>query len=195
MSLGPVLKFSQQTVKILGLPLPLPYALFYYLFPGFKGLRTPGRWIILASLAASVITSLKLTPLFSKLKNKTVYLFLILTSLLLILEAKPPLKSYYFNPTPPPVYQKVKSLPPESIILELPVKLWNMENNQIESLRSLYSLYHQKRRFNGYSGFAPQDWIVLVQRINKKGLTPEIISQLKSLGITHLVEDNQLKKL
>lgn len=41
MSLGPVVKVLGQTVKILNLPIPLPYALFYYIFPRVLRLSYP----------------------------------------------------------------------------------------------------------------------------------------------------------
>ena len=100
MSLGPVLKIFGHTVKIFGLPMPLPYAAFYYLFPGFNGFRTPSRFIILAALAATIIIVIKLEPFFNKLKSSTRFLILISLALILLLEAKVPLPGYVVDPAP-----------------------------------------------------------------------------------------------
>ncbi|HCQ30978.1 TPA: hypothetical protein DIU27_01150 [Candidatus Collierbacteria bacterium] len=195
MSLGPVLKIFGQTVKIFDLPIPLPYTLFYYLFPGFTGFRTPSRFIILALLSAVVIIGFQLKPIFEKLKLKTKIIFIFLVTSFLFLEADLPLKSYPININMHPVYGQVKNLPADAVILELPIKLWNMPDHEIESVRSLYSLFHNHRRFGGFSGFATNRWIRLVQNINAYGPTPPIVQELQSLGVTHIIQNNILSPL
>ena len=88
-----------------------------------------------------------------------------------------------------------KKLPQNTVILELPIKLWNMEGHEIESIRSLYSLEHGKRRVGGFSGFAPLAWIDLVEKINANGLNQENTNRLHSLGVTHVIENNILRPL
>ncbi|KKT85782.1 MAG: hypothetical protein UW84_C0022G0014 [Candidatus Collierbacteria bacterium GW2011_GWA2_44_99] len=195
MSLGPVLKIFGTNLRIFGLPIPLPYALFYYLFPGFTGFRTPSRFIVLALLAAVILIGFQIKPLFAKLKNRTKVIFLLLILSLLFMEADLPLKGYSVNIKMHPVYLEVKKLPPEAVILELPIKLWNMPDHEIESIRSLYSLEHNHRRFGGFSGFATNSWIDLVEKINANGLNSENTSRLKSLGITHIIKNNHLYNL
>ncbi len=195
MSLGPVLKIFGKNLRIFSFPTPLPYALFYYLFPGFTGFRTPSRFILLALLAAVIIIGYKLVPIFKNLAAKTKFTFILLILSFLFLEADLPLKGYPVNINMHPVYQEVKNLPSDDIILELPIKLWNMPDHEIESVRSLYSLFHKHRRLGGFSGFATKDWIDMVENINAYGLNPEIIFKLKSLGVTHVIENNQLRKI
>lgn len=195
MSLGPVLKIFGHTVKIFGLPIPLPYAFSYYLLPGFNGFRTPSRFIILATIAAIIIISQKIGPYFQKFLPQTKFFLLSSLILLLALENHLPRHSYPVNIKPPSVYQKVRDLPDSAIILELPIKLWVGEDHEIESVRSLYSLEHQHRRVGGYSGFAPLAWINLVEHIITSRTDPEVINQLKSLGVTHIVENNSLTPL
>jgi hypothetical protein len=53
LSLGPYLVlFGVQT------QVPLPYLLFHYLLPGFDSMRVPGRFVLLALLAASALAAL-----------------------------------------------------------------------------------------------------------------------------------------
>lgn len=195
MSLGPVLKIFGSNLRIFGFPIPLPYTLFYYLFPGFTGFRTPSRFIILALLAAVILVGYHLKPIFSKLKPKTKLVFLLLVLSLLLAEAYLPLKAYPVNINMHPVYQEIKALPPEAVILELPIKLWNMPDHEIESIRSLYSLVHRHRRFGGFSGFATNNWVNLVEKINAHGLDSKNIARLKSLGVTHVIQNNILSPL
>ncbi len=195
MSLGPVLKIFGQNLRLFGFPIPLPYALFYYLFPGFTGFRTPSRFIVLALISVVIIIGFQLKPIFGKLKPKTKLIFILLTLSLLFVEADLPLKSYPVNINMHPVYQEVTNLHPDAVILELPVKLWNMPDHEIESIRSLYTLFHKHRRFGGFSGFATNRWIDLVQKINAYGLTPPIVESLRSLGITHVIQNNKISGL
>ncbi|MEK7525299.1 MAG: hypothetical protein AAB548_02910, partial [Patescibacteria group bacterium] len=186
LAFGPVVKAFGHTVKVFGLPLPLPYTLFYYFFPGFQGLRTPSRFIVLALIAASAIIATRLP--------KKPLLYTLVISLLLF-EAGLPRPGYTIDAALPPVYAKVKALPQDAVILELPILLWNQPGHEIESVRSLYSLDHGHRRVGGFSGFAPLAWIDLVGQINASGLNLNNISRLKSLGVTHLVENNHLQPL
>ena len=195
LSLGPVLKVLGQNLRIFGLPIPLPYSLFYYLFPGFNGFRTPSRFIILAAISAAVIISQKLAPWARKLLPQTKFFLTVSLIFLLFWESGFPLKTHPVNITPPAVYQHVKDLPDAAIILELPIKLWTYPDHEIESVRSLYSLEHKKRRINGFSGFSPKSWIDLVESINRFGLNAENRNRLHALGVTHVVEDNLLYPL
>ncbi|TRZ51470.1 hypothetical protein D4S03_05075 [bacterium] len=192
MSFGPVVKLLGKTVKIFGLPIPLPYAIFYYLFPGFTGFRTPSRFIILALLAATIIIGFALIPIFKKLKTKTKIIITAIILSLLFLEADFPLKGYPVNINLHPVYQEVKALPANAIILELPIKHWDMPDHEIELIRALYSLYHRHRRVGGISGFAKNSWVNLVEKINANGLDQESLLRLHSLGVTHVIENNKL---
>lgn len=195
MSLGPVLKIFGQTIRIFNLPIPLPYSLFYYFFPGFTGFRTPSRFIILALLAATTIIGYALVPFINKLKTKTKVVLILAIFSLLLLEADLPLKGFPVNINMHPVYQEVKALPNNTVILELPIKLWNMPDHEIESIRSLYSLFHKHRRFGGFSGFATNAWIDLIENINAFGLNAENLTKLHELGITHVIENNKLSPL
>ena len=53
LSLGPVLQVAGQRLGI-----PLPYALCYYIIPGFSSMRTPARFAVLVALATAVLAGL-----------------------------------------------------------------------------------------------------------------------------------------
>lgn len=192
MSLGPVLKIFGETLKFGNIFIPLPYSIFYYIFPGFTGFRTPSRFIILFLLAACLIVGSYLTPIFQKLKTKTKIFIVFLLFSLLALEAKLPLASYSVNITMHPVYREVSDLPKDAVILELPIKLWTDPDHEIESIRSIFSLYHKHRRLGGFSGFATNDWVNLVHQIQTFGLSTTVKEKLKALGITHIIQNNLL---
>lgn len=195
MSFGPVVKLFGRTFKIFGLPIPLPYAAFYYLFPGFTGFRTPSRFIILAVIAATIVISYKLQPIFKSLLPQTKFFLTCSLLLLLMLEFHLPLPSYPVDMAAPPVYRQVQKLPATAVILELPIKLWNDDDHEIESIRSLYSLEHGHRRVGGFSGFAPFAWIDLVENLKANGPNDENRNRLHALGVTHIVEGGRLYSL
>ncbi|OGD83457.1 hypothetical protein A2572_04945 [Candidatus Collierbacteria bacterium RIFOXYD1_FULL_40_9] len=195
MSLGPVLKIFDHTIKIFDLPIPLPYTIFYYFFPGFAGFRTPSRFILLALFAASALIAIRISKQAHLLQTKTKVAISMLVLSLLALESRLPLIGYPININPPTVYDEVKGLPKNTVVLELPIKLWNMSDHQIESVRSLYSLNHKQKRLNGYSGFATLEWIKLIEEINAFGFTPEIKQKLKTRGVTHIVQNNHLSEI
>lgn len=198
MSLGPVLKLIDKTLKpfsVFGLewPIPLPYSAFYYLFPGFQGFRTPSRFMILTLLSLVIILVANISNF--KLKNITKTILILFFLTLLSLENKLPLSGYPINLNPPSVYNSLYYLPKDSVLLELPIKLWNMSDHQVESVRSLYSLDHGLRRLGGYSGFASMEWIKLVEEINSEGLSETVKQKLKSRGVTHIIQNNTLSQL
>lgn len=200
MSLGPVLKIFGQTLKPfqnfgIDWPVPLPYTLFYYLFPGFSGFRTPSRFIILALFAICIMIAVSIEKHYKGLKNRAKIYVVLIVLTLLALENRLPLTGFPVNINPPTIYQSLQNLPDEAIILELPIKLWNMPDHQIESIRSLYSLQHKHKRLNGYSGFATLEWIKLVEDINAYGTSNEVLQKLKSRGVTHIIQNNILSQL
>ncbi len=129
------------------------------------------------------------------LKNKTKIYVVLIVLTLLALENHLPLTGVPVNINPPTVYRSVQNLPDNAIILELPIKLWNMPDHQIESIRSLYSLQHKHKRLNGYSGFATLEWIKLVEDINAYGLSETITQKLKRRGVTHIINNNHLLEI
>lgn len=178
MSLGPALHWLGQTIKV-PYHIPLPYLLFYYLAPGFGGFRTPSRWLILAAFSLMVFAALSISRLPDRLKNGLVSLLLLLG--LISIPALPvvPVPS---SEAYPPVYGFIESRQ-ETVIAELPMHPWgNTEANKNEVYRMLYSLKHNKRLLNGYSGFTPPDWLEMVNRLNSDFPSPEAFELLRSRG-------------
>jgi hypothetical protein len=157
MSLGPVLKFNDSTFKIVGkIFIPLPYGIFYYIIPGFNGLRTPMRWIFLFAFGISGIIAL----VFSKLKHKHRNLVLILCLCIAIFGGSR-VKNIHKVPKPneyPSVYKFIKN-ESGNVIIEMPMYSWGIgEPFQHEFWRMFYSLEHKKTLINGTSGFNPPEW-------------------------------------
>ncbi len=188
MSLGPVLKWGGQTVKLFGnIFIPLPYGILYYVIPGFGGFRTPSRWIWLFGLFLSFLIAYAFRNWKFK-KNVLVSVGLILLSIFggtkIINAYKIPTVTQY-----PQVYKWLKDQP-GNVILEYPMYTWGAGDiAKTESYRMIYSLYHRKNLVNGYSGFSPPEWEKLVSRVDINFPNEEINKELSVLGVNYVIVD------
>lgn len=193
LALGPAAKWQGQTIKIFHLPIPLPYAVFYYLVPGMKAFRAVSRWLVVANFGlALMIGCWAAQTQFSKYKQ---FLIILITGGWL----------WWFNhdyqlfiiPTQIPIiYQSVKARP-EQTLAELPAYIWSQQPEvTAESYRLMYQNYHQKKMYNGASGFTPPsrltEWPIMTARFPD----PEMLNLLKQqqveLVIIHLAEYQNL---
>ncbi|KKU79554.1 MAG: hypothetical protein UY06_C0018G0010 [Candidatus Amesbacteria bacterium GW2011_GWA2_47_70] len=144
MAMGPVVKWQDKTVKIFNTPIPLPYAAAYYVVPGWKGFRTPSRWLWLSAFAASGLIA-------AGLKNARIER--LWWPILVAIVGGTRLTNVISLPEKiPDVYKWLKNQPGK-VVLELPLYTWPQE--QIEVEKMYYSLYHGKTLVNGFSGFTP----------------------------------------
>lgn len=187
MALGPFLHWFKKTLLI-----PLPYIFFYYFIPGFKGFRTPSRWIFLFGLGMVVFIAsvLKDRPKNNLKKEKLFFCFFYFLVIFLgMISFKPPEK-YFSIPKKenyPPVYSRLKNLP-EAVILELPIYYWgDFQFGKREPLRMIYSLEHGKKTVNGYSGFSPPEWESLVIKLRRDFLSKDNLANIKAIGVNYLV--------
>jgi hypothetical protein len=193
LSLGPALHWLGKTVKIplsrsAGLHIPLPYLLFYYAIPGFQGLRTPSRWILLMAFYMVIFSSAIMVVIYKKLPRLRLVSLILLLCLSLIFIKKPlnyitlPMIKDY-----PPVYNWLKNQH-ASAVIELPIYTWSGgPQTKQEVYRMLYSLDHKKNLVNGYSGYFPEDYNQLVGLLTSDFPNPNTVSILKSMGVNYLI--------
>lgn len=155
LALGPALKWQGLTVKA-PFAIPLPYALAYYVLPGFKAFRTPSRW-----LASAYIGLLMLFALIWK-EKKVSYIWVLLCFVIMYLEAQQ-FMTFYHLPTPqdyPPVYQWLAThTSPTTTVAHLPPYTYDQPDAKRETYRMIFSINdsHIYSVYNGYSGFATQE--------------------------------------
>lgn len=185
LSLGPVLKLYGATFKIFGnLFIPLPYSLFYYLLPGFSGLRSVDRFFGISYIGMAMIIAISLSLIHKRKK----YFISICFLLIAIFGGKRVENTYYF-PLPndyPKVYSWIASQP-GNIILEYPVFLWSDRDYSFEMYRMLFSLKHNKYLINGASGFVPPERLILFENIKANFPNPTVHQQLKNIGVNYVV--------
>lgn len=138
--------------KIKYLPNPL-YYIFYYLFPGSKGLRVPSRFFTMFLFSSAILISYFYSLY---LRKKT----LIILGILILLEFVPyyiPVSKMPYSGNVPEVYEWLKHKKEKFAIMELPLeeaRWWDVPYGQSKGFFYTYfSAYHNKKLFNGYSGY------------------------------------------
>lgn len=188
LSLGPVLHLGRQTIHE-PFMIPLPYALFYYIIPGFQGLRNSGRWNMLFMLAIVIVIGLILNKLLTKLSLKK-QIIIYASLLFLIISELNPITLYPVIQTEdfPPVYSWLNNTPRNSAIIEMPIYNWNNGSfTGREIWRQYYSTLHFRRTANGYTGFSPPPWQKFVTRTTLNFPDNKTLKELKSMGINIII--------
>ena len=185
LSLGPAFHWGSDTIKpiVFGhvFHIPLPYAVFYYLAPGFKAFRTPSRFMPLTLLLLLGWSMLELS------KRKIISTYRIpLTilgcgvSLVLALPLHvvtiPSVKEY-------PPHVLFLATRAEHVLIKLPIRNWADPKANEDTYEMLYSLYHQKVLINGQSGFFPEEWMSFQHQIQMTFPSQEATRLMKARGI------------
>ncbi|GAC1427644.1 MAG: hypothetical protein NVSMB65_00470 [Chloroflexota bacterium] len=165
-------------------PLPLPYLLPYAIVPGFRGLRDPARFAILAGLCLGLLAAWGAVHLVRRRR----VLWLLLGALVLL--------EYAVGPVPmprvasgagiPPVYAWLARQPGAGAVLELPIGLSTVRLWSEQTLMMYYSTYHWKPIVNGAPGFLPRDYERLLP-VWASFPSPAALSALHQQGIRYVI--------
>jgi len=189
LSLGPFLHINRQTIHH-PFPIPLPYLFFYYLIPGFNGMRNSARWEVLFILGTIIAGSMVLHILTRSWSSKKRYILVLSLAVITLVEFKPSINFVSIG--------KVSDFPKEYLYLqnqtnvrmvEMPIYNWNAEPYaKIEYLRQYYALSNlDVRRVNGVSGFSPPPWQEFVSSLLISFPSEKSLKELKSLGINTII--------
>lgn len=183
LSFGPLLHINRETIHF-PFPIVLPYALFYYLIPGFKGFRNSERWEIMFIFCFAVAIGILLTK-FIKPK-KIVFLFLILG---IVLEFNFPMKVYPLKEVKdfPKIYSWLNTTPNDSVYIQMPIYNWNVPNSVVELEREYYSTLAFRKTVNGYSGFSPAKWQENALYLFYNFPNQESIVKIKKMNVDYVI--------
>ena len=183
--LGPVLKINDQTFKFFSLPIPLPYALAYYIIPGFKAFRDVSRWIVVFGFGISLLSGYLLSR--SSIDQRIKYMICVVFALLYFQTQVPFLQTFPIPHTLPHIYATVPKNS-KNILAEFPAYSWRMmPYASKENDRLLYQLTHHQVLFNGVTGFTPPDREKDLDWLWKTFPSPEAFAYLKKQGVTHII--------
>ncbi len=192
LSLGPALHLGRQTVHW-PFPIPLPYLLFYYVIPGFKGFRNSARWEMLFILCMAIVIALVLQKILKKYSIRTRSIIYIILIIGCVLEFNFPMK---FVNVPqksefPKVFDWLNETPQSAKVIIMPAYNWNMFYSGDEIMRDYYSTSNFRRTVNGYTGFSPPPWQDLLVNLQNNFPNQESVNLLKKLGINYIVIDKK----
>ncbi|MGI8419346.1 MAG: hypothetical protein ACR2LN_01740 [Candidatus Levyibacteriota bacterium] len=189
LSLGPFLHLGRVTIHK-PFPIPLPYAAFYYLLPGFQGFRNSARWEMLFLLAMAILIALFLHYFLKKYslwKQTIVYCFLIVSC---ISEYNFPMRFFTVPAVKnfPAVEQWLTTTPMEATIIEVPLYNWNMfPYANIEFWRMYYSTIHFRRTVNGGGGFTPPAWQKMAYSLDATFPSEESLKIIKHMKVKYII--------
>ncbi len=182
---------------IVGKTVSLPYSWLYHHLPGFKSMRVPARFGLLASLSLAVLAAIGfvlLERLFKQIvpiqrQTMASVLVFIAVSGLILLEywSFPQAISLYPGNTTaiPEVYQWLAKQPEDIRIIELPV---HSPKDNFEAM--YYSTFHWKRLVNGRSAFIPAG-ITQIFHEMRQFPSQRTVAFLQRLGINYVLWHTQ----
>lgn len=189
-SLGPVLKWSGETIKI-PFPIPLPYAAAYYILPGMNAFRTPERWFLLSGMMLVIAV-----VLYWRTKPR---LLLVVVVLLLVIEQPWTLiqpQAVASTNNRPAVYQSLDENRIDTALF-IPTYVYDDQPDgaRQETHRMLWLIgnRHITKLVNGYSGYAPQTTLNELKAYNEQFPHPDFWQQVRERQIdVVVVERDQL---
>lgn len=189
LSLGPVLHLGRQTIHSPSL-IPLPYALFYYLIPGFQGFRNSARWEVLFIIGAAVIIGIVLSKVLKKYSlNKKIVIYAVLI-FLCVIELNHPMTFVKIRGADnfPQEHKWLATTAPEIKYIEMPIYNWDMyDYATIELERMYFTTIHFRRTVNGGGGFTPPAWQEMVYELNETFPSRQAVRRLNDLDLNYLI--------
>lgn len=178
------------TGTIFGREVPLPYRIFYEGLPGFRAIRVPARFGLVALIGLGGLAGLGVDRIWRDARQRIpsrqqlvsgvaalVFGLAVLgLETLTIMELPDPLPA----DDPPPAYAWMAANPAPTI--ELP-----MGDGPVASAwPNFWSMMHWNDVANGYSGLVPPTYLMMRERM-KEFPSPETISLLQGIGIETVV--------
>ncbi len=185
-----------KTFHFLGFSAPdltLPFSWFYDYFPGFSGLRAPSRYGVFVLFAVAVMAGYGFKQIQNRFRKKQIRtLALVLVLFLLNIEYLSIPHKISFVPVRkeiPPTYQWLSDLPEDFALLEFPF----FPALGTESVYMYFSIFHEKKIVNGYSGFLPPSYFYIREVFNTFP-SKASINILKTLDVKYLVFHTKMWK-
>ncbi len=190
LSFGPFLHINRHTIHK-PFPIPLPYFFFYYLVPGFKGIRNSHMWEMLFIIAMAVAIALVINQVFEKFSlQKKILLIYLLLFVGIVAEFNFPIQLYKVPSINnfPKVYSWLATTSRNTSIIELPIYNWNTSTYAGNEIwREYYSTIEFRKMVNGYSGFSPPPWQIFVENMLMNFPSASTINSLRKMHITYII--------
>jgi hypothetical protein len=152
--------------------------------PGFNGLRVPSLNFMIVALMLAVVAGLGAAAIQARWPHRG--RFVVVAGMLAILAESTNTCVPFPAPDVPPIYDAVRTLPPETVVAEFPF------GDLYPEIRYTYmSGFHRKPILNGYSGFFPDAYMLLVARLRPTPMRADAWGALLASGATHAIVHEQ----
>lgn len=186
LALGPVVKNNQETLRVAGFPIPLPYAGLYYTYPGFQIIRASDRFVLYLLFSASLLIALAIDAM-TRIKRVCITIGVFV----LVLGFAPHYTPVVHLPKTPDYVTVLIDLP-QGPVAEFPVLNWNMTPYaELEHQRLAWQYEHKHPLYNGVTGFMPPERVELWHTLWQH-LDTQTIEYLKENGVSYLVVNSAL---
>ena len=149
--------------------------------PVIRSLRSPARFAILVLLSVSVLAAIGADRIFRRWSSRGNAVCGALAALCLVEYWSAPIPIRAFDSRPSEAHQYLFYQPPGSVVLELPApspdSLW-----LYESTYQLRSINHWQPMINGYSGFAPREYVQTLKTLERFP-AEDTIRRLREIGV------------
>jgi len=151
LSLGPILRVAGHKIWI-----PLPYALLWYVVPGFQSMRASGRYSLLVVSAVAALAGLGYEALRRRGAGGPARFPVTVAAALALAWSVPwPLVPFPQHDEVPPVVVWLERQPGDPPVLNLPMPATEPDEGMRDVTRQAYAIYHHKPLVDGASGFVP----------------------------------------
>jgi hypothetical protein len=152
--------------------------------PGFRGVRVPARWAMVASVGLSMLVSCGVAVLLERIRRPiargSIAVVLALAFLLELNAA--PIRFWEGAPETPPVYRWLASHELHGSILELPI-----DQDGCETTYMFRATAHHQPIVNGVSGFAPPTLSRIERMAHETPIRASFLEELTRIGCRYLV--------
>lgn len=174
MSLGPTVYANGRRMG------PGLYDVLYRWLPGYNGLRVPSLNFMLVALMLAILAGLGAGHILSRWRD--VGRWVVAAGMIAIVAES--WSTMGPVPVPPagPIYEAVRLLPAQTVVAEFP-----FGDVGAEIQYTFHAGRHRKPILNGYSGFFPDTYTVLVARLQPTPVRADAWDALIASGATHAI--------
>jgi hypothetical protein len=152
--------------------------------PGFRGVRVPARWAMVALVGLSMLVSCGAAAILGRIgKSKARALTAAALSFAFLLELNAtPIRFWAADPEVPPVYRWLAGHDLHGSVLELPIDVGSSE-----TIYMFWATAHHRRIVNGVSGFVPPTLEKIERMAHRTPIPPTFLDELRRIGCRYLV--------